>query len=111
MTPNSMIKKLNSIFEQANGADIDWSARESYLAAYITSGHLEIDLCYDFSPATDDSQLAADFWAVYDAIYRSMLTMIDLGSWARVREALARGQFDDVDGDIAYGAIQTALRS
>lgn len=111
MTPNSMIKKINYVFEQANGSDIDWSARESHLAAYITSDHLEIDLAYDFSPATDDSQLAADFWAVYDAIYRSMLTMIDLGLWARVREALARGQWDDVDSAIAYGAIQTALRS
>lgn len=111
MTPNSMVKKINYVFEQANGSDIDWSARPSHLAAYIAAAHVEVGLAYDFSPATDDSQLAANFWAVYDAIYRTMLSLDYVGSWTRIRFALAIGEFDRVRADLANVAMEVALAS
>lgn len=104
-------KQIVSIFETTAGTDIDWSARSSHLAAYIAATHVEVALAYDFSPATDDSQLASDFWAVYDAIYRTMLSLDYVGSWKRIRFALAIGEFDRVRADIANVAMEVALAS
>lgn len=104
-------QQIVSIFEEAAGTDIDWSGRNTHLASYIAAAHVEVDICYDFSPATDDSQLAADFWAVYDAIYRTMLSLDYFGSWARIRFALAIGEFESVRGDIASAAMEVALAS
>jgi hypothetical protein len=108
---NLLIKQIENVFEESAGTDIDWSARPSYVAAYITADHVGVGLCYDSSPATDDSDLASKFWTTYDNVYRAILTMLDLGTWERVRRALAAGQFGEVDGLIAYAAIQVSYQS
>ena len=104
-------QQIVRIFEQAAGTDIDWSARHTYLASYIAADHVDVGLCYDVSPATDDSDLASKFWTTYDNVYRAILTMLDLGTWERVRRALAAGQFGEVEGLIAYAAIQVSYQS
>ena len=111
MTTNPMIEQINCVFQQAKWMNIDWYARVDHLAFAITSGHLKVNQRYDYSPETDDSQLAAEYWALYDVIRRAIVTMMDLRSWDVVRYSLSVGKWDDVDGDIAYAAIQTALRS
>lgn len=110
MESNLLIKKIENIFEAISGGGIDWSANPNNIASYIAAAHVEVDLCYDFSPATDDSDLARSFWATYDAIYRAILTMLDLGTWERVRYALATDQIDAVSGDVAYAAIQASYQ-
>lgn len=111
MESNILIKKIENILEAISGGDIDWSANPNHLACYVAADHLDVGLCYDFSPATDDSDIAAKFWTTYDVIYRTFLTMLDLGSWERVRFALAIGQFNEVSGDVAYAAIQATYQS
>lgn len=103
-------QQIVSIFEQAAGTDIDWSARQTYLASYVAAGHLELDLCYDFSPVTDDSELAETYWATYDAIYRTILMLDAYGSWPRILRALAIGEdVESVRGEIANTAMEVAL--
>lgn len=110
MESNLLIKKIENILEAVSGGDIDWSATPNHLACYVAADHLDVSLCYDFSPATDDSDIAEKFWATYDAIYRAILTMLDLGTWERVRYALATDQIDAVSGDVAYAAIQASYQ-
>jgi len=103
-------QQIVSIFEQAAGTDIDWSARSIYLASYIAAAHVEVDLAYDFSPATDDSDLAASFWATCDAIHCTILMLAGDGVWRRILQTLATGEdFESVRGDIANTAMEVAL--
>lgn len=105
-------QQIVSIFEEAADTDIDWSARGTHLASYIAAAHVGVDLCYDFSPATDDSDLARSFWTTYDAIYRTILSLDGYGSWPRIVRTLAIGEdFESVRLDIASFAMEVSLSS
>lgn len=105
-------QQIVSIFEQAAGTDIDWTARPSHIASFIAAAHVEVALCYDLSPATDDSDLARSFWATYDAIYRTILMLDGYGSWPRIVRTLAiGGDFESVRPSIANFAMEVCLSS